>query len=201
MSQFYSTEKWCIAKHKETNHMYDTYLPYEFHLRMADQVAAEFEHILDNTVDYFTGQREYDKSSETTETLREICRKAVWGHDLIEDTRTSYNDVKNQLGQGAADVIYAVTNEKGKTRKERANAKYYEGIRETKGGVFVKMCDRIANVRYSKMTQSRQFEMYKKENKDFMAQLGWGEDSQYFNAEVCMMYAPMFQYLINLFED
>ena len=118
---------------------------------------------------------------------------ACWGHDLIEDTRVSYNDVKDHLGQEAADIIYALTNEKGKNRKERANDKYYEGIRNTKGAVFVKLCDRIANVQYSKMTGSRMFEMYKKENESFELMIGRYTANQDLE--------PMFQYLINLFND
>jgi (p)ppGpp synthase/HD superfamily hydrolase len=155
--------KWCIKQHTDTNHMYDTYLPYEFHLRMVNHVAHQFQHLLDNEVDYFTGKREISRVGDDTETLREVCLIATWGHDLIEDTRVSYNDVKSQLGQAAADIIYAVTNEKGKKRKERANDKYYAGIRSTPGAVFVKLCDRIANVQYSKMTGSRMFEMYREE--------------------------------------
>jgi hypothetical protein len=100
--------------------------------------------------------------------------------------------VKNHLGQEAADIIYALTNEKGKNRKERANDKYYEGIRNTPGAVFVKLCDRIANVQYSKMTGSRMFEMYKKENINFMVSLG---------RQVGNDYEEMYQYLIKLFED
>ena len=100
--------------------------------------------------------------------------------------------MKDHLGQEAADIIYAVTNEKGKSRKERANGKYYEGIRNTPGAVFVKLCDRIANVQYSKMTKSRMFEMYKKENDNFMTQLGWAEIHEY---------AEMFNYLVDLFKD
>jgi (p)ppGpp synthase/HD superfamily hydrolase len=97
----------------------------------------------------------------------------------------SYNDVKNQLGQEAADIIYAVSNEKGKTRAERANDKYYEGIRNTPGAVFVKLCDRIANVQYSKMTKSRMFEMYKKENTNFLTKLGGG-DIEYYEMVVAL---------------
>jgi len=47
--------KWCITQHNETNHMYDTYLPYEFHLRMVNQVANKYKKLLDDEVDYFTG--------------------------------------------------------------------------------------------------------------------------------------------------
>lgn len=186
--------KWCIDQHRNTNHYYDTYLPYEFHLRMVNQVAKDFKHLLDDTVDYYTGEREIDHGDDVTVTLREACLVATWGHDLIEDTRVSYNDVKAYLGQAAADIVYAVTNEKGKNRKERANDKYYEGIRNTPGAVFVKLCDRIANVQYSKMTKSRMFEMYQKENVDFMVQLGWAEMKQH-------PYEPMFQYLVKLFEN
>ena len=123
---------------------------------------------------------------------------ACWGHDLIEDTRVSYNDVKEQLGESAADIIYSLTNEKGKNRKERANDKYYEGIRNTPGGVFVKLCDRIANVQYSKMTGSRMFEMYKKENLEFTKALGLrGDGVDYPGHE----YYKMYKYLNNLFND
>jgi len=102
--------------------------------------------------------------------------------------------VKNQLGEEVADIVYAVTNDKGKNRKERAGDKYYEGIRNTPGAVFVKLCDRIANVQYGKMTKSRMFEMYKKENSEFILQLGYGTTSGF-------GYGEMFVYLNNLFND
>ena len=166
---------WCIEQHRKTNHFYDRYLPYEFHLRMVNNVYEDFQHLLDKE-------------------LNDYCGKAVWGHDLIEDTRVSYNDVKNQLDEGATDIIYAVTNDKGKNRKERAGDKYYEGIRNTPGAVFVKLCDRIANVQYGKMTKSRMFEMYKKENPEFIRQLGY--DMNEYN-----VYGDVFHYLNNLFRD
>jgi (p)ppGpp synthase/HD superfamily hydrolase len=190
--------KWCIDQHAKTNHMYDTYLPYEFHLRMVANVAKDFSHLLDDEVDYFTGKREIDRGNDNTVTLRDACLIAAWGHDLIEDTRVSYNDVKGQLGQEAADIIYAVTNEKGKSRKERANEKYYEGIRNTPGAVFVKLCDRIANVQYSKMTKSRMFEMYQKENLGFTKALDLREELAEYSGHP---YYKMYKYLNNLFEQ
>lgn len=172
-------QQWCINKHNETNHMYDTYLPYEFHLRMVAKAANDFINLIPD-------------KNDGESSFRDQIILAAYGHDLIEDTRVSYNDVKEVLGLVPADIIYAVTNEKGKNRKERANDKYYEGIRNTPGAVFVKLCDRIANVQYSKMTGSRMFEMYKKENINFMVQLGRMEPNQ-------QPYEPMFKYLINLF--
>lgn len=166
--------KWIINQHANTNHYYDIYLPYEFHLRMVVQAVKDFA------------------SQEKNIDLNDLIL-AAWGHDLIEDTRVSFNDVKDILGITAAEIIYAVTNEKGKNRKERANDKYYEGIRNTPGAVFIKLCDRIANVQYSKMTKSRMFEMYKKENEKFTDQLGW-------NGSPTHPYAKMFSYLFDLFD-
>lgn len=173
--------QWCLDQHSSTNHFYDRYLPYEFHLRMVVQVAKNFIELVKD-------------SNDGEEPLRRTIIYAAWGHDLIEDTRTSYNDVKEVLGHKAADIIYAVSNEKGKTRKERANDKYYQGIRETEGAVYVKLCDRIANVQYSKMTKSRMFEMYKKENENFMIELGWSGSPTH-------QYAKMFFYLQDLFKE
>jgi (p)ppGpp synthase/HD superfamily hydrolase len=183
-------QQWCIDQHRNTNHMYDTYLPYEFHLRMVNEVAKDFNYLLDNEVDYYTGEP-YRGPRQEQVTLMQACMLATWGHDLIEDTRVSYNDVMNHLGQEAADIVYAVTNEKGKNRKERGGVKYYEGIRQTQGAVFVKLCDRIANVQYSKMTKSRMFEMYKKEHQDFELMIGRHTANKDLE--------PMFVYLENLF--
>lgn len=168
-----------IEQHRSTNHMYDTYLPYEFHLRMVVNVAHNFINVI--------------SPGQIIKPNQDDIILAAWGHDLIEDTRVSYNDVSKVLGFYAADIIYAVTNEKGKNRKERANDKYYEGIRNTPGAVFVKLCDRIANVQYSKMTGSRMFEMYEKENDGFLSKLGFSEGQEHHLGE-------MAKYLEKLFE-
>jgi (p)ppGpp synthase/HD superfamily hydrolase len=170
--------QWCIDKHKETNHYYDTYLPYEFHLRMVSKVAEDFINLIPD-------------SNDGNTSLRNDILLACYGHDLIEDTRVSYNDCKNKLGIYVADIIYAVSNEKGKNRAERANDKYYQGIRETEGASFVKICDRIANIQYSKMTGSEMFEMYQKENSKFI--------NSVLKPELRSAYLPIINYLVNLF--
>lgn len=176
MPHISNPSEWCIEQHSKTNHFYDEFLPYEFHLRMVHNVAKQFESLL--KVDAVEKNNVF---------------KACWGHDLIEDCRVSFNDAKEALGEQAAEIIYAVTNEKGKTRKDRANDNYYKGIRETKHATFVKLCDRIANVQYSKLMKSRMFDLYKNELDQFTKQLGWdGNESN--------PYYPMFIYLSNLFE-
>lgn len=175
--------KWCVQRHKDTNHFYDTYLPYEFHLKMVVNVFHDFKHLLEPNMFIIWENR--DITMETIEL-------AYWGHDLIEDTRTSYNDCIENLGifhrnSDVADIIFAVTNETGRTRAERANSTYYGKIMATKGATFVKLCDRIANVQYSKMTKSSMFKKYEKENGHFLNS---------FNAD---KYPPMVEYLNNLF--
>lgn len=147
--------KWIIKQHNDTNHMYDTYLPYEFHLRMAVEVFKRHKNIL--------------PLSLNDELVIEL---ACWGHDLIEDTRVTYNNVKDQLGENAAEIIRAVTNlGRGRTRDERMPDFVYEDIRNTPGATFVKLCDRIANVQYGKMMGSSMFTGYQNENKHFLTKL------------------------------
>ena len=105
-------------------------------------------------------------------------------HDSIEDARLTYNDVlrlaKTMLTEEqaltATEIVYALTNDKGRTRAERAGEKYYQGIRETPYAPFVKLCDRLANVTYSCSVDSgkdgsRMREVYKGEMRQFLPAL------------------------------
>ena len=49
----------------------------------------------------------------------------------------------------AAEIVYALTNDKGRTRAERAGERYYQGIRQTPYAPLVKLADRVANMTYS----------------------------------------------------
>ena len=138
----------CGQLHAETNHLYDS-MPYQFHLESVVAFGEKFIHLIPEA-------DQYD------------VLVACAGHDLIEDARQTYNDVKLRFGERAADIIYALTNEKGKTRAERANDKYYDGIRSTTYAPFVKLCDRLANVAYSKSKGSRMLSKYREENDGFL---------------------------------
>ena len=144
--------EYATLQHFKTNHKYDGQ-PYDVHLQMVYDFACKYVHLLPDN-----------------KTISEVLA-ACWVHDVIEDCRQTYNDVKNVLGEKVADIAYALTNEKGKTRKERANDKYYEGIRNTPFATYVKICDRLANATYSKQSGSKMVEAYKKENEDFKKQL------------------------------
>lgn len=154
-----NNEQWIFRQHSQINHLYAGYLPYEFHLKMARKVFVDYERLV---IEY----------PDQTYPRPIPLQTAVLGHDLLEDTHLSYNDVKHYLGEEVAELIYAVTNEKGRNRSERANDKYYEGIRNTKGAEMVKLCDRLANVRYGKMMGGNMVYKYQQENDDFIEKLG-----------------------------
>jgi (p)ppGpp synthase/HD superfamily hydrolase len=142
------TKNYAIKCHNDTCHYYDTH-QYSYHLQMVVDVANRFIYLI-------------------PEKWRDIVISACWAHDVIEDTRNTYGDLLKETSLEIAEIVYALTNEKGKTRKERANDKYYEGIRNTPHATFVKLCDRIANVQYSMSQRSRMLEMYRKETPDFI---------------------------------
>ena len=159
------SERFAIKAHHDTNHYYDEYLPYEFHLRMVVEFANKFKHLI------------------TYEPDLEGVILGAWGHDLIEDTRVSYNDVRSELGDLAADIIYACTNEK-----------YYRIIQSTPYATFIKLCDRMANATYSKSISSRMFDLYKKENPEFTSKLGYSINEYH-------EYGEMFGYLNDIFRQ
>lgn len=141
-----------IEAHNKTNHLYDG-KPYSVHLSMVSMYAMKY-------IDFLP-------SKETRENVLNAC----WLHDTIEDCRLTYNDILKVAGEDVANIVYAVSNEKGKNRKERANDLYYFGIRNTAWATYVKFCDRLANVKYSKDTNSKMLSVYKKENADFVKSL------------------------------
>jgi len=163
-------KEFALHAHGSTAHYYDKYLPYEFHLRMVVKVAEDFSLLIPAG-------------------WHEVVTAACWLHDTIEDCRCSYRDVLNASRYEVAEIVRAVTNDqRGRNRKERMPMQCYTDIRETTCAVFVKLCDRIANVQYSKMTGSKMFEMYKNEQEYFQAML---------NVEPSLQ--PMWDYLNNLF--
>ena len=128
------------ALHAGVNHAYDRIRPYGFHLDMVvNWVRTYIGDVCENEKD-----------------LLPIFFAAFY-HDSIEDARLSYNDVL-KIACGlmdekqaflATEIVYALTNEKGRTRAERANEKYFEGIREVPYAPFVKLADRLANTSYA----------------------------------------------------
>lgn len=169
-----------IEEHQKTNHKYDDYIPYEFHLRMALTIAKRFINLI--PIEH-----------------RPVVLAAVIAHDTIEDARMTYNDVKKialtslateDQATMIAEMVRAVTNDgRGRNRDERMPDYIYEEIRTTYYAVFVKLCDRLANVNYGLVTGGSMPKKYKKEQPHFKEKL-------YING----LYEDMWNELDNLFD-
>ena len=92
-------------------------------------------------------------------------------HDTLEDGAISYNDIKKAFGERVADIVYDVTDELGKNRKERKE-KTYPKTKANWKAIVVKLCDRIANVRHSGIYAPDKYKMYQREHFDFCEALG-----------------------------
>lgn len=95
---------------------------------------------------------------------------AAWLHDAVEDTELTILSVQAEFGADVASLVYAVTTEPGKNRKER-NAKTYPKIKAIKEAVYLKLADRIANVQASIESNPQKLKMYQKEFPDFQKAL------------------------------
>jgi len=160
---------YAIRRHREVNHHYNALYPYAFHLQMTVEAAMVFIHLI-------------------PEEERSDVIGGCWVHDIIEDARETYNNVKQATNLMIAEYAFALANEKGKTRKERANKKYYNELKACKHAVFIKICDRIANVTFSVEEKSSMINMYRDEFPNFYESLYDGR------------YQEMWDYLKKLFE-
>lgn len=145
------SRKYAIACHEKRNCTYDG-KPYYIHTKGVVDVIEEFIHLV-------------------PEKDRDNVRAGGWTHDVIEDTGETYNDVKNATNEPVAEYTYALSNEKGRNRRERANSKYYQGIRDYEHSELIKKADRIFNIRYAIKNNSRMKDAYKKEMGHFLKEL------------------------------
>jgi len=89
-------------------------------------------------------------------------------HDILEDGAASYQDVKKIFGFEVAEIVYAVTDELGRNRKER-HENTYPKIKESLFAICLKLADMIANVEYgqSQNARSNLLSMYIREYPNF----------------------------------
>ena len=128
------------ALHAGVNQTYGNDKPYGFHLDMVAEGVRRYGYLV---------------CASTADILPLLF--GAYYHDSIEDARQTYNDVlrtarrfmDDAQARTATEIVYALTNDKGRTRAERAGENYYKGIRQTPYAPFVKLADRRANIAYS----------------------------------------------------
>lgn len=111
-----------VAVIAHSNQRYDEIFPYEKHLDDVVDVLKRFG---------FSGK----------------FIIAGYLHDTIEDDGLSYNDIKKHFGVEVAEMVYCVTDELGRTRKE----KKIKTLPKTAGNpdaIVLKLGDRIANIEH-----------------------------------------------------
>lgn len=136
------TAEFAVRSHRAVNHKYGEH-DYERHL----QIVVDFFH----KYKYLLNESEWV-----------IVEQVCWLHDVIEDCHKTYGDITKEFGVEVADLVYLLTDEKGKNRKERA-ARTYPALSRSKNAVFVKLCDRLANTSESVAQQSSMYWKYQEE--------------------------------------
>ena len=96
---------------------------------------------------------------------------AGWLHDAIEDTTLTFNKIKNAFGVEVAEIVFAVTDELGRNRKERKEKTYPKIIACGEKAVSVKIADRIANIEHGIRMGNDITQMYRDEYNDFYKHL------------------------------
>ena len=148
-----------VAEQAHTNQKYEN-IPYMVHLNQAQRVLKRFG---------------YEISSESDFDLKKArVIISTWLHDVLEDTILEKKHLQYQFGEDITDLVWRVTDEKGRNRKERKLATYPK-IKNHEEATIVKLADRIANVESALELKKKGTEgfynMYKKEWKEFKSSL------------------------------
>lgn len=126
---------------------------YSFHLEAVVAIAKEFK-------------------------LNENIIAGCWLHDTIEDCKVTYQDIKELCGEEVAEMVYCVTDELGRNRKER-KLKTYPKIKSNPDALCVKLCDRIANMQQSFLDKNdKTSSQYLEEHQEFKNQLFSNDSSK-----------------------
>jgi (p)ppGpp synthase/HD superfamily hydrolase len=82
-------------------------------------------------------------------------------HDILEDTGLSFNDIKRLFNEEIAEMVYCVTDELGRNRKEK-KSKTLPKTASNPDAIILKLADRIANIEHG-----GKIDMYAKEYQEF----------------------------------
>lgn len=118
LNRILTARRFAIAAHG--NQTYGPDLPYEYHLEKAQAVSRE---LIDDEMLFWAG------------ITREQLEVAIWLHDVVEDTPVTTPMIEAVWGHVVACMVDCVT---------KPDA--FNKIKDDRGALVVKLCDRIANV-------------------------------------------------------
>lgn len=121
--------------------------PYSYHLDRVAEIAKQF-------------MPTYWDELEQTEALA-----LAYLHDVGEDTQVGAEEIIALFGAKIEGLVDNISDEAGPTRKERKRKTWHK-IRRDKKSVFIKLCDRLANV-----SEGGKLDMYRNEMSLFEAAL------------------------------
>lgn len=142
-----------IALYAHRGHMYGEILPFERHLTDVTDILKE--HNCGNKLEI-----------------------VGWLHDTIEDTNITYAKIRDVFGVDVAELVYSVTDELGRNRKERREKTYPKIIAIGEEAILVKLADRLANMTNAYKYNLSMQEMYLKEFESFYVLLHNPEHEQ-----------------------
>lgn len=164
LNRILAARRFAVACHGEQTYGPD--LPYEYHLEKVRDVARRL--ITEGMLNWANVEIE-------------DFIIALWLHDTVEDTPATLAMITALWGHSVARMVDGCTDVEGKNRHERkwgtpTNPGPMLKLRNTRGGVLVKLCDRIANIEaclagdakisHRKKGKSK-LDMYRKEQAEF----------------------------------
>jgi (p)ppGpp synthase/HD superfamily hydrolase len=130
--------------HNNANCEYDGKNYYDTHVLMVVSTVHKFRNVFKYQEDFLA------------------TKAAANGHDLIEDAKQTYNNIKEKSNKDIADVILAVTDVPAETRLLRHLLTMPKTIKDHRA-IILKMCDIHANALYSKLNGDSMYKKYVKE--------------------------------------
>ena len=137
--------EFCRDAHDAANCKYDG-KSYYTHVSMVEEGIDKYETVFLNYDDYY------------------IARKGASGHDLIEDAKLTFNDIKKESNRRVAQVILAVTDVHEENRLLRHLFTMGKTVKDYIA-IIDKMADMRANGLYSKTNGSGMYKKYVAEYK------------------------------------
>lgn len=136
--------KFAKKMHDDTNCTYDG-KSYYTHVEMVEEGIDKYKDVF---ISYLKGY--------------EYSRAAASCHDLIEDARLTFNNVKDETNADIASIVLKVTDVPAETRLLRHLLTMPKTVLDYRA-IIVKMADLRANAMYSKNSGSSMYKKYKKE--------------------------------------